>query len=226
MKSLYPVVLAGLLVLHAGSAAAQSEDMKAMAQQFGQSAKQNAMALRMYAWQMRVEITLKGDPKPAKLFAMRFDPDGVVQKTALNQAPPAPPTRGLKGRIKEKKVAEFKEWAGDLVDLCKGYLVPSPALLQAFFAKVLTTPAPGGFVQLYADGVISPGDKLVYEVDPKTQAINRVLFHATLDGDPIDGTVEFANVPGGGPSYAARTTVAAPAKKLTAKIENFSYVRQ
>ena len=141
MKSLYPVVLAGLLVLHGGSAAAQSQDMKAMAQQFGQSAKQNATALRMYAWQMRVEITLKGDPKPAKLFAMRFDPEGVVQKTALNPAPAAPPTRGLKGRIKEKKVAEFKEWAGDLVDLCKGYLVPSPALLQAFFAKVVTTPA-------------------------------------------------------------------------------------
>jgi hypothetical protein len=33
-------------------------------------------------------------------------------------------------------------------------------------------------------------------------------------------------MPRGGPSYAARTTVTAPAKKLTAKIENFSYVRQ
>ena len=43
----------------------------------------------------------------------------------------------MKGKIKEKKVAEFKEWAGDLVDLCKGYLAPSPALLQAFFARVL-----------------------------------------------------------------------------------------
>jgi hypothetical protein len=65
------------------------------------------------------------------------------------------------------------------------------------------------------------------QVDTKTQALNRVLFHASLDGDPIDGTVEFANVPGGGgPSYAARTTVTAPAKKLTATIENFSYVRQ
>ena len=130
---------------------AQSADMKAMAQQFGQSAKANAAALRMYSWQMRVEVTLKGDTKPAKLFAMRFDASGVIQKTPLNPAPPAAADRGLKGKIKEKKIAEFKEWAGDLVDLCKGYLVPSPALLQAFFAKVLTAPAPGGFVQLYAD---------------------------------------------------------------------------
>ena len=226
MKSLSSVVLAGLFVLLAGSASAQSQDMKAMAQQFGQSAKQNAMALRMYAWQMRVEITLKGDTKPAKLYAMRFDPNGIIQKTLLNPAPPPEPTRGLKGRIKKKKVAEFKEWAGDLVDLCKGYLVPSPALLQAFFARVLTAPAPGGFVQLYAEGVIAQGDKLVYEIDPKTQALNRVLFHATLDGDPIDGTVQFADVPGGGPSYAATTIVNAPKKKLTAKIENSSYVRQ
>ena len=90
-------MLAGLFVLLAGSASAQSQDIKALAQEFGQSAKQNAMALRMYAWQTRVEITLKGEPKPAKLFAMRFDPDGVVQKTALNPAPPEQPTRGLKG---------------------------------------------------------------------------------------------------------------------------------
>jgi hypothetical protein len=219
-------VFLGVLTLIAGSAFGQSQDMKAMAQQFGQSAKANAAALRMYSWTMRVGVTLKDDPKPAKLYMMRFASDGTLEKTLLNPAPPPEKERGLKGRIKEKKIAEFKEWAGDLVDLCKGYLVPTPALLQAFFARVLTTPAPGGFVQLYAEGVISPGDKLTYEIDPKTQAIHRVLFHATLEDDPIDGTVEFANVPGGGPSYAATTMVNAPAKKLTAKIENFMYVRQ
>ena len=216
----------GLTILLGVALCAQSSDMKAMAQQFGQSAKANATALKMYSWTMRVEVTLKGDTKPAKLYTMRFDPSGAIQKTPLNAAPPAEPTRGLKGKVKEKKIAEFKEWAGDLVDLCKGYLVPSPDLLQAFFARVLTAQAPGGFVQLYAEGVIAPGDKLVYEIDPKTQSLNRVLFHATLDGDPIDGTVQFANVPGGGPSYAATTMVNAPAKTLTAKIDNFQYVRQ
>ena len=77
--------------------------MKAMAQQFGQSAKANAAALRMYSWTMRVEVTLKGDTKPAKLYAMRFDADGKIQKTLLNPAPPAEPTRGLKGKIKRKE---------------------------------------------------------------------------------------------------------------------------
>src|SRR5471032_2887571 len=139
--------IAVLLMLLPRYASAQSTDMKAMAQQFGEGVKANAAALRMYTWNMRVAVTLKDDPKPAKLFAMRFGADGTIEKTALT--PPAPPdqTPGLKGRIKRKKIEEFKEWAGDLVELCKGYLTPSPALLQSFFAKVLTTPAPGGFVQ-------------------------------------------------------------------------------
>jgi hypothetical protein len=225
MKAIHSATIAGLIALLGGLASAQSADMKAMAQQFGQSAKANAAALRMYSWKMRVEVTLKGDTKPAKLFAMRFDADGKVEKTALTVDAPQAPTPGLKGRIKAKKVAEFKEWAGDLADLCKGYLAPSPALLQSFFEKVMTTPAPGGFVQLYAEGVLAPGDKLVYEIDPKTQSLNRVLFHATLEGDPVDGVVEMGTVPGGGPSYAARTTVSVPAKKITAKLENFEYVR-
>ena len=155
MKSLQSGSLAVLVHVVCRVRLRQSQDMNAMAQQFGQSAKANAAALRMYSFTMRVGVTLKGDPKPAKLYAMRFDPNGVVQKTPLNPAPPADPTRGLKGKVKEKKIAEFKEWAGDLVDLCKGYLIPSPALLQTFFARVLTTPASGGFVQLYAEGVIS-----------------------------------------------------------------------
>ena len=206
---------------------AQSADMAAMARQFGQSAKANAAALQMYSWKMRVEVTLKGDAKPAKLYQMRFDRDGKLQKTELTApAPPQPKARGLKGRIVERKTAEMKEYAADLAELAKGYLAPSPALLQAFFERVMTAPAPGGWVQLYAANVVAPGDKLVYEIDPKTQAVHRVLFHAMLDGDPVDGTVEMSTVPGGGPTYAARTTVSAPGKKLTAKIENFEHVRQ
>lgn len=220
------VALACALTLIGAVAFAQSSDMKAMAQQFGVSVKQNAAALRMYTWKMRIEVTLKGDTKPAKLFQMRFDTDGKIEKTALTPDAPQEEQRGLKGRIIAKKTAEMKDYIEDLAELSKGYLTPAPALLQAFFARVMTTPAPGGWVQLYANDVIASGDKLVYEIDPKTQAINRVLFSATLEGDPVDGTVEIATVPGGGPNYSARTTVNAPGKQLTAKIENFEYVRQ
>jgi len=219
------LVLAAALGAAVVCLAAQSSDMAAMAQQFGASAKQNAAALKLYTWKMQVQVTLKGDPKPAKLFQMQFAPDGRLQKTPLTQDAPQQKQRGLKGRIVEKKTAEMKEYAADLAELCKDYLAPSPTLLQAFFSKVLTQQAPGGWAQLYATDVIAPGDRLAYEIDPKTQAIHRVLFHATLEGDPVDGVVEMQAMPGGGPTYAAKATVNAPGKKLSATIQNFDYQR-
>ena len=77
------------------------------------------------------------------LFQMRFDADGRLQKTSLTpDAPPAQPQRGLKGRIVAKKTAEMKDYVEDLAELCKGYLTPSPALLQAFFSRVMTAQDP------------------------------------------------------------------------------------
>jgi hypothetical protein len=215
-----------LAALSAVVAASQATDPAAMAQKFGASAKANAAALRPYTWQMRVAITLKGEPKPPKLYAMRYDVDGKLEKTELTApAAPAPPERGLKDRVKEKKIAEAKEWAGEVADLVKSYLTPSPAVLQTFFSKSTAVDAPGGVLQIYATDVIAPGDKMVYEITPDTQKLTRVMFNTALDGDPLDGQVEFATIPGG-PNYAARTTVNVPKKQLTAIVENFQYVKQ
>jgi hypothetical protein len=207
-------------------ASAQSPDKPALAQKFAAAAKANAGALKQYTWQMRVQATLKGEQKPAKLYAMRFDIDGKVEKTELTaEAPPAPHGRGLRDRIKEKKIVEAKEWAGELADLVKDYIAPSPAVLQTFFGKSTAVEAPGGLVQIFATGVISSTDKMVYEITPDTQALKRFMFHAMLEGDPVEGEVQFATLPNG-PNYAARTTVNVPAKQLSAVVENFQYVKQ
>lgn len=219
-------VMAAAVCLMTSHTSAQGPDMAALAQKFGVSAKANAAALRQYSWKMRVETTLKGNPRPVSIYTMRFDMDGKVQKTLMTAPAAAPePARGLKGRIKEKKIAEAKEWAGDLAELVKGYLSPAPPVMQTFFGKAAVVATPDGFAQIYSEGLMQPGDKLVYEVDPKTASLRRVLFTTALEKDPVNGTVEFMQL-SGGPNVAARTTVSVPAKQLTAKIENFDYVRQ
>jgi hypothetical protein len=224
-----PLALALLFLTLAVTSGAQSPDRTAMAQKFGQAAKANAAALKAYTWQMRVEVTHKGETRPAKLYAMRFDADGKVEKTELSAQAQAQASggreRGMKGRIKDRKIAEAKEWAGELADLVKSYLTPSPPVLQTFFSKSTTVEAPGGLVQIVATDVIAPGDRLVYEIAPDTQALKRFIFNTNLEGDPVEGQVEFAPLPGG-PNSAARTTVNIPAKQLSAKIENFQYVKQ
>ncbi len=228
-----PIVL-GSFPLVMSVVLAQSPDMSALAKKFGESAQANAAALKQYSWKMRVGVTVKGDAKPPKLYEMRFDLDGKVQKTPLTaDAPPSASDSGgqgrrggrLKEKIKEKKIAEMKEWAGDLAELTKQYITPSPEVLQAFFGKATAVQAPGGLVQIYAEGVIAPGDKVVYEIEPQTQALKRYMFHTSLEGDPVDGQVEFARL-SDGPNYAARTTVNVPAKQVSAQIENFDYLKQ
>jgi len=218
---------------------AQSPDLAAKIQKFGEGAKANAAALKAYSWKQRVQVTLKGEAKPAKLYQMRYDADGKLQKTALTaDAPKKEPEKdsgrdrggrrggdAVKGKIIENKIEDAKEYAAALADLCKDYLAPSPDLLKAFFAKAKPVQVAGGLVQIVGEEVLTKGDKLVYEINPETQGLKRVLFTAPLEGDPVDGTVEFSSVPNGGPNYASRVTVNAPAKKLTSTIENFEYVK-
>ena len=58
------------------AALAQQPDAAQMAMQYGESSKQNAMALRQYSWKMRIAVTVEGEPKSTQLFQMRFDLDG------------------------------------------------------------------------------------------------------------------------------------------------------
>jgi hypothetical protein len=144
-------VLAGLFVLLAGSASAQSQDMKAMAQQFGQSAKQNAMALRMYAWQMRVEITLKGTQSRPSCSRCVSTPTAWCRRPRLTRHPRRNEPRA-QGRIKKRRSPSSRN--GLAISLtCARLSRPVTRVAPGVFAKVLTAP-PGGFVQLYAEGVI------------------------------------------------------------------------
>jgi len=204
---------------------AQGADPGAMASQYAANAKQNAAVTRQYAWQMRVEVTLKGEPKPAQLYQMRFDVDGKPQKTLLTAPAEEKKGRGIRGRIKENKIEEFKEWAGKLAELVKGYMAPTPGTMMDFYAKAAYSQSPDGKVQISGTSFIQPGDKASYWIDPATQSPCRFEFQTVLDGDPVSGKVEFAQVPGG-PQYFARLLVSVPAKKVSAKIENFNYQKQ
>ena len=80
-KTLSFLLLSTLLVLDIG---AQQPDPAAMASAYAQEAQQNAALMRQYSWKMRVEVTVKDETKPPKMYQMRFDADGKPQKTLLS----------------------------------------------------------------------------------------------------------------------------------------------
>jgi hypothetical protein len=92
-------------VLPAAFVAAQTPDERAAIAKKSPSRRRRTPLRSRHSWQMRVAVTAKGDAKPPKLYAMRFDMDGKIEKTELTaEAPPEGRERGLKGRVKEKKL--------------------------------------------------------------------------------------------------------------------------
>ena len=213
------------LLIAAASPLPAQGDPGAMAGQYAANAKANAALMRQYPWQMRIELTLKGDVKPAQLYQMRFDADGKPQKTLLSAPTDEGRGRGIRGRIKKHKIKDFKEWADSLGDLVKDYLAPTPGTMMDFYSKAAYAQAADGTIQITGVSFIQPGDKVTYLLDPATKAPRRFSFSTVLDEDAVSGTVDFGQV-AGGPQYAARLVVNVPSREVSAKIENFNYQRQ
>ena len=74
-RSLSFLLILTFLVLDAGA----QPDPAAMASGYAQEAQQNAALMRQYSWKMRVEVTVKDETKPPKIYQMRFDVDGKPQ---------------------------------------------------------------------------------------------------------------------------------------------------
>ena len=203
----------------------QKPDAMEMVKQYSEAAKTNGALLVQYSWKMRIELTIKGETKPAMIYQMRFDLDGKLQKTLLTAPQKQKKRRGLRKRIAKKKIAEVKEWASKLTGLVKRYTTPSPGIMLDFYTKASFTPLEDGTLQIQAGGFLQPGDKATFLHDSQSQQLKQFAFSTTLDSENVLGTVEYAQV-SNGPTYAARTVIQVPGKQVTAVVENFDFLKQ
>ena len=178
------MVVAGLAVGLAPAAQAQGPNPGLAADAYATHAKQNAELMQKYTWKMRVQLTYKGEDKPAQLYQMNYV-NGQLQKTLLS-APPAETGRkhGIKHRIKEKKIDEFKDWAAQLTDLVKRYMAPTPGTMMDFYSSATFSPVPSGNVRATDTGFIQPGDTATYWIDPATQAAGELCLRHLAPGRP------------------------------------------
>lgn len=203
----------------------QKPDAMEMVKQYSEAAKTNGALMLQYSWKMRIELTIKGETKPAMIYQMRFDLDGKLQKTLLTAPQKQKKRRGLRKRIAKKKIAQVKEWANKLTGLVKRYSTPSPGVMLDFYTRASFTPLEDGTLQIQAGGFLQAGDKATFLHDSQSQQLKQFIFSTTLDGKNVLGTVEYAQV-SNGPTYAARTVIQVPGKQVTAVVENFDFLKQ
>jgi len=215
-------IIACLLAAGPAIAVAQAPNPGQMADAYAAGAKANAQLMQKYTWKMRVQLTYKGEEKPASLYQMNYV-GGQLQKTEIS-APPEESGRkhGIKHRVKEDKMAEIKSQVEALIELTKKYMAPTPGQMFDFYSKATIGPASNGGVQATGVNFIQPGDNVTYFINPATKSPTAYDFSTAMNGNPVTGTAQFAQVPGG-PKYASSLTINDPADNLSVAVTNFDY---
>ncbi len=216
----------GAIVLIATvQAVAQESALQQKVAEVKQAAAENKQRLQQYQWTESIQITLKGDPKPASENLCRYGPDGQVQKTPLG-APPAQPSGGrMKQRIIAKKKGEITDYMDDVKGLLTLYVPPDPQKMQQAFqaGKVSLNPA-GGMVNLIFTDYAQPGDQMTLSFDPAAKKIVSLSINTYMGQakDVVTLQVQMSSLPDG-TNYTQQTILNATAKQLVATTTNSNY---
>ncbi len=202
-----------------------------------QSAAENKQKLQHYQWTETTQLTLKGEPKPEKVYQCSYGPTGQVQKVPVGapqqqaQQQQSGGRRGgaLKQRIIEKKTEEMKDYMQDVQSLLALYLPPNHQLMQQAFEKknvAMDKSADGGGAQLVFRNYAKAGDQMTIAFDSTAHKISTINVATYLD-DPKEAVtlaVRMASLPDG-TNYTQQTVLNATAKQLQVTTTNSNYAK-
>jgi hypothetical protein len=210
--------------------AAQNPEMQQKVSDVKLAVAMNKQALAQYTWTEQDIISLKGEEKKEELYNVQLGPDGKPQKTPIDPNSVSDDERqhrGLRGRIREKKTEEYKEYAQSIKTLIQQYVPPDKDMIQQAYQQgnILMGPIGAtGESRLVISNYIKQGDKMTLVVD-KTQMDLQSISISTYLSDPSDAvnvTVEFSRIPGG-PNHVSTETINGISKQLTIAVQNSNY---
>ena len=198
--------------------------------------KANALALKGFTYQQRVQLQLKGETKKVTLNQMSYDMNGNEQKTLLSEQPsadssPQQSSGGRGGRLKQKVVAkktgEFKQMMGEIAALVKSYTQLPPDVLQGALKQGSLSQGQGdmqGAIQIQMRNVIRQGDSLTLWIDQNALLFRRAVIATVYEGNPVTTTANYAMLPTG-QVYMAQSILNYPKKQVVVEIDNMNYQR-
>ncbi len=196
-----------------------------------ESAAANKQRLHQYTWMETQQLTLKGDPKPAKTFQCQYGPDGQVQKTPIGSPAPAP--SGRQGRLKqhvvEKKTEEMKDYMQQVQGVIALYVPPDAERMQRAFQAgniAMNKTLGSDIANLVFTNYAQPGDKMTVSFDATSKKIQAINVNTYLDDpkDVVTLAVQFASLPDG-TNYAQQTVLNATAKQIQVTTTNSNYAK-
>jgi hypothetical protein len=205
-------------------------DLKQKVAELKQSVAANQAKLHGYQWTQTTQVALKGETKKDSEYTCLYGPDGKVQKTLVGAPEPQKelPTRGLKGKIVQKKVGEMKDYTERLKSLVSHYAPPNPEMIQAAIqAGKSSLDVSGGIATITFADYYKPGDKVAFAFDTSEKKLQSYNVNTYLD-DPKKDIVtlvnQFATLPDG-TNYLQHTVLDAQGKQLQMTTTNSGYTK-
>jgi hypothetical protein len=223
------LVLASLMAL---AQDAQCQEMQEHLAEIKQSLAFNKQVLAQYTWMEQQIISLKGEQKKEELYNVRLGPDGKPQKTPVDPDSVSDSdrqARGLRGRIRERKIEEYKEYGDSIKTLIQQYIPPDKDMLQQSYQQgnVMIGPMAGQPEQyrIVVTNYIKQGDNMTIVIDKVTLSLVSLTISTYLSdpSDAVNVNAQFTRVPNGGPFHVGTEAINGVSKQLTIEIINTNY---
>jgi hypothetical protein len=194
--------------------------------QVSSAAAANRAQLAGYVWTRTVQVFISGVLKNTIVSSLSIGPDGKMVTTAVSSTPTdPPPTRGIRGDIARKKIAEMKTYVDNAVSVSMGYIYMSKGKMVDFFDAAGISQS-GNTITVVGSNVNQANDQLTMKVASGSLAFISQSFASTVSsGDAISGTANYKTFSNGLTAFN-NGELDLPAKNMKLMISNTGYAKK
>jgi len=194
--------------------------------QVSSAAAANRAQLAGYVWTRTVQVFVGGALKSTTVSSVSIAPGGKMVTTAVSttQTDP-PPTRGIRGDIARKKMAEMKAYVDNAVAVSSGYIYMSKGKMVDYFDAAGISQS-GNTITVTGSNVNQTNDQLTMKIQTGSLAYISQSFSSTVSsGDAISGTANYKTFSNGLTAFDSGE-LDLPAKSMKLMISNTNYAKK
>jgi hypothetical protein len=191
---------------------------------FYQSRKISTELDKRYSWESRTDVTKDGKVMDILIEHVNYGPDGKMQRKIINDQEAKLPSSFLIHQVAEDMKAKMINFMNNLHLFLEKYALTDEEKGTLFFLKaVIGDPDPEGQILVSGENVIIQGDRLQWWIDTHNYAITKASISTIFDGDQIEFTATYKNIPPG-LNYMAFAEILVPAKSIMVQLHNYDYI--
>jgi len=225
MKTVAMILVTGIL-LSIGLNRISAQPNVELAVKIAEARKKNAALMKQYTWNCRTELLENGSVKDTRIELVNYGPDGLLQRTLLNDEHSSLPRGFFRHAIAENKRKETEKYLKGLRDLLDQYTLPTAGKILDFMSGANTTaiqtPDGQALVQMTGNGVVQPGDTFTIAMDPATHQTRKVAVSSFFEGSIVSATATF-KTDKAGLTHMTFGEVEVPDKGISIQVQNFDY---